>query len=266
MHSALSRLPKWKLDREEDDIRGWALHDVEGRSLGTVGDLIVDTDTQYVTTIVTVDGKEYPAHDVRVGDRVLMLETPQSQVPAATTKSMEEPTPITKARDAVATGKDAVTTTKQKVIAKKESIAGNGPVRAAPGGADEDLVVPLVDEELDVGTRRIETGGKRVASHIVSEPVSRDVVLREERVGVERHAVDRALEAAEAEACFRDAKIEMRAKAEQAVVAKSAHVVEEVILRRDRSERQQRVRDTVRHTDVEITKLNGGASMKGAHG
>jgi uncharacterized protein (TIGR02271 family) len=262
MLGALSKLPRWKLTHKEDDIRGWALRDTEGHILATVSELIVDTDTEHVTTVVTADGKRYPAHDVRLGDHVLTLQTPPAR--PTVMKPKEEPTPIAKAQGAAATAKEAITATKQNVVAKKEAFTGQGAVRAAPGGADGDLVVPLVDEELDVGTRRVDAGGKRASSHVVTEPVSRDVVLREERVAVERRAVDRPLDAAEADVCFRDANIEMHAKAEQAIVGKRAHVVEEVVLKKDMTERQQRVRDTVRHTEAEITELDGTASMKGA--
>jgi len=126
-------------------------------------------------------------------------------------------------------------------------------------------VVPLIDEELEVGTRPVDAGGMRVASHIVAEPVDRELLLREETVKVERHAVDRLLTATEAEERFRDATLEMRATTEIPLVDKRAHVVEEVLLRKDVNERQQRIKDTVRRTEAEVTKLNGkGASHTGA--
>ena len=44
---------------------------------------------------------------------------------------------------------------------------------------------------------------------------------------------------------------------EEAVVSKSARVKEEVVVRKDATERTETVRDTVRREDVEITKEPG---------
>ena len=62
--------PPWELDRREDDIRGWALRDREGHTLGMVDELIVDTRTENVVEVVLGDGKKFSAHDVFVGDHV----------------------------------------------------------------------------------------------------------------------------------------------------------------------------------------------------
>src|SRR4051794_31897709 len=73
MLGALSRLPSWELDRNEEDVRGWPLRDGSGNMLGTVDELIVDTDTQYVTQVVLTDGRKFPAHDVFIGDGMVTL-------------------------------------------------------------------------------------------------------------------------------------------------------------------------------------------------
>ena len=56
---------------------------------------------------------------------------------------------------------------------------------------------------------------------------------------------------------FTDRTIEATESAEEAVVAKTARVVEEVGLRKDVSDRTETVRDTVRREDVEIVKTPG---------
>jgi stress response protein YsnF len=47
--------------------------------------------------------------------------------------------------------------------------------------------------------------------------------------------------------------LEVRETAEEPVVSKTAHVVEEVIVGRETTERTETVRDTVRREDVETT-------------
>jgi stress response protein YsnF len=45
---------------------------------------------------------------------------------------------------------------------------------------------------------------------------------------------------------------------EEAVVAKTARVVEEVVVSKDVTERVETIRDTVRRDEVEIEKIPGG--------
>ena len=75
--------------------------------------------------------------------------------------------------------------------------------------------------------------------------------LHEERVTLERHAVDRPATSADLGA-FQERTIEARATAEEAVVSKTAHVVEEIGIRKDATERTETVHDTVRKTEVEV--------------
>ena len=64
--------------------------------------------------------------------------------------------------------------------------------------ADEDEgrgrgeTVPIVEEELSVGTRKVANGGARVTSSVTERPVEQTVSLREERVKAERRPADRA--------------------------------------------------------------------------
>ena len=51
---------------------------------------------------------------------------------------------------------------------------------------------------------------------------------------------------------FRERVIEVTATGEEAVIAKEAHVVEEITVRKDVTERTQEVADTVRRTEVEV--------------
>jgi len=94
----------------------------------------------------------------------------------------------------------------------------------------------------------------RVFSRIVETPVNESVNLREEHVSVERHPVDQPISALDKNA-FKEQSIELREKAEEAVVQKTARVVEEVVVGKEVSQRQQQVKDTVRRTDVQVEQL-----------
>jgi len=116
--------------------------------------------------------------------------------------------------------------------------------------------IPVVQEDVKIGKRLVERGGVRVFSRVVETPVNETVNLREEQVNVERRPVDQPINPADVGA-FKDKTIELREKAEEAVVQKSARVVEEVVVGKQVSQRQQQVQDTVRHTEVEVQPLQG---------
>ncbi len=68
--------------------------------------------------------------------------------------------------------------------------------------SDREEVIPVAEEEIRVGKREVSRGRVRVHSYVVETPVTEQVNLREERVHVERRAVDRPVTAAD-EALFR---------------------------------------------------------------
>ena len=114
-------------------------------------------------------------------------------------------------------------------------------------------VIPVVEEQLVVGKRDVSRGGVRVRSYVTETPVHEQVRLRDERINVERRSVDQPLSAADTDA-FRERTIDMTATGEEAVVGKTARVVEEVVVSKTASERVEDVSDTVRRTDVEVDR------------
>jgi uncharacterized protein (TIGR02271 family) len=121
--------------------------------------------------------------------------------------------------------------------------------------------IPVVEEQLNVGKREVQRGGVRVFSRVVETPVNESVSLREEHVNVERRPVDRPISTNDASA-FKEQSIELRETAEEAMVQKSARVVEEVLVNKEVSQRKEEIKDTVRHTEVQVENLAGNASMR----
>lgn len=126
---------------------------------------------------------------------------------------------------------------------------------------DEVVNVPVVEEELAVGKRTVETGGVRVHKEVTEQPIEENISLHEERVTVDRRPVDRPVEAADMRA-FENSTIEMREMAEEAVVEKRARVVEEVVVGKESRERTEQIHDTVRRTDVRIEPLVASNTMR----
>ncbi len=119
--------------------------------------------------------------------------------------------------------------------------------------------IPVVQEELKVGKREVQRGGMRVFSRVVETPVDQTIGLREEHVNVERRPVDQPISSADA--AFKEQSIELRETAEEAVVQKSARVVEEVLVGKEVSQRQEQIHDTVRHTEVQVENLAGDTTL-----
>jgi uncharacterized protein (TIGR02271 family) len=127
-----------------------------------------------------------------------------------------------------------------------------------------DVNIPVVEEELQVGTRQVRRGGVRLYTRVTERPVEETVCLRDETVHVERHPVDRP--ATEADfAAAKEGTLEVTETDEEAVARKQARVVEEVVVGKAQEERTETVRDTVRRTEVEVEEL-GSARTRAARG
>ncbi|MGP3698040.1 YsnF/AvaK domain-containing protein [Rhodobacter sp. NSM] len=129
-------------------------------------------------------------------------------------------------------------------------------------GPDNGGAMPNVEEEFSVGKVKTTNGGVRVTSSVRETPVEATVTLRTETVGAERREANRPLEGDEAKAAFKEKTIEMMGTREEAEVHKEARVVGEVELRKEASERQTTVKDTVRKTHVEVERIGDRAAGK----
>lgn len=124
------------------------------------------------------------------------------------------------------------------------------------GGAEQESVIPVLQEELQVGKRTVKAGGVRVYSRLVEDKVHESVELREERARVERRPVDRPASADDLRA-LGERSIEVEETVERPVVQKTARVVEEVVVGKDVRQKTAHIDDTVRHTEVDVQDLGG---------
>ena len=122
--------------------------------------------------------------------------------------------------------------------------------------SEREQVLPLSEEQLDVGKRTVDRGTTRVRRYVVEKPVEENVTLRGERVTVERRQPIETT-ATPGTGAFEERVVEVRETAEEPVVAKTARVTEEVVVGREATERTETVRDTVRREEVEVTDNAG---------
>ena len=110
-------------------------------------------------------------------------------------------------------------------------------------------MIPLAEEILTVGTRKVSTGTTRIRRYVVETPVEKQVNLVRERVVVERRrpVTDKA-----SGEMLTELTVEVTETDEVPVVGKTVRLKEEVVVRTERTEHVETVRDTVRQDEVEI--------------
>ena len=131
-----------------------------------------------------------------------------------------------------------------------------GAVRQTTSGVE---VIPIGEETLNVGTRLVAGETTRVRRIVVETPVEQAVSLREERVVVERRKPT-AAGATATQGILTETAVEMSDSFEVAEVWKSVRVTEEVVLRREVTERHETVRDTVRRDEVVVEQAKRSLS------
>ena len=114
---------------------------------------------------------------------------------------------------------------------------------------DEEIRVPVMEEELTATVRAREAGAVRIEKDVITEEQTLDVPVTEERVRVERRVVDRPVSAADADA-FEETVIEVPLRTEEVDIQKRARVAEEVVVSKEATQRTERVADTVRREEV----------------
>ncbi|MDQ3323048.1 MAG: YsnF/AvaK domain-containing protein [Acidobacteriota bacterium] len=146
----------------------------------------------------------------------------------------------------------------------RQNAAGTTDTTRNTANVQSGTSIPVIEEQLQVGKREVETGGARVRSRVIEKPVEASVRLREEHVVVNRNPVNREVTDADL-TNFKEGDIEITEHAEKAVVGKQARVVEEVEIGKQVTEREETVRDTVRRTDVEVDEIDTDTTRRTAN-
>lgn len=81
----------WHLEHDQQDIRGWELHDASGATLGRVHDLIADTDRGVVETVVLDTGEEFQTDIIDIGydDKIVYLASARAAQPVIEDRDTE---------------------------------------------------------------------------------------------------------------------------------------------------------------------------------
>ncbi len=135
-----------------------------------------------------------------------------------------------------------------------------GNVDSGRSRQSDEVAIPVVEENISVGRREVDSGGVRVTQRVEEQPVREQVTLRDETIEVERVPVDRPVDpdtVRDLDEAFIPVSVEMRERDEVPVVDKQARVVEEVVVDKEVRERTETVEGTVRRTDVDVHEVGG---------
>ncbi|GAB5519930.1 MAG: hypothetical protein RhofKO_21810 [Rhodothermales bacterium] len=206
------------------------------------------------------DDAEFYAEGVRRGGTLVMVDATDANVDrvvdvlnASNPIDLEDRSAYWRENGWTGYDADTAAYTADEVDTERTSYAAYTP-RTETIATEGEEVLEVVEEELKVGKREVQTGGVRVHKHVGERPVEEDVTLREEHVTVERRAVNRP--ATEADFTTGDRVVEMVETAEEVVTAKEARVVEEVVVGKEAMQHTETVRDTVRFTEIDIEHLD----------
>ena len=134
------------------------------------------------------------------------------------------------------------------------------PKTPAPAKLAGEEMLRVAEEQIDVGKRMVESGHTRVRRYVVEKPVEANITLHEEHVEVMRRAISDPAYVKDID--WSDKTIDVTETVEEAVVNKMAHITEEVVIRRQGSDRTQTVHDTVRRQQVDVEHVPVGVGTK----
>jgi uncharacterized protein (TIGR02271 family) len=196
-------------------------------------------------------GRDIAQHEATVygrvvssGGAVLTVRVPESDVPRALS--------ILNAHQAVDLQHRAV---QEGLLtasaAPAATMAAAGIATKARAAAGEE-VLRLAEEQLDVGKRLVQEGTTRIRRFVVETPVEKQITLHEEHVRVIRRVITDPASIRDID--WADKTMEFSETIEEPVIAKSAHIAEEVVIQKEATDQVKTVKDKVRRQQVEVER------------
>lgn len=117
-------------------------------------------------------------------------------------------------------------------------------------GPEEQLIVPVAEERLAVGTRQVEIGEASVTKRVVEEQVMVPVKVRREEIEVIRRKPGEPREEIDDPTIVEVIRIPLRG--EEPVITTRAVVTSEVVINRSTHTEERQIVETVRSTEVSV--------------
>jgi uncharacterized protein (TIGR02271 family) len=237
----LSELPDYKVEPGDPDPRGWTVVTADGRSIGRVEDLVIDTSAMKVRQLIVA-----PTHGASSDSTgTVLLNTSEVDVRNDSHQILARSLPSGFAAAGAAVPDR------------------NTPAR---GTTERDrATLTRSEEELNIGKREVSRGEARVSKHVETEHVSQPVTRRREEVVIERRPVEAG---ARADASISESgEIHVPLMEEEVVVEKRPVVKEELIVGKRTVEERDVVETDVRREKFDIDEgSTPGPSNRGSRG
>lgn len=120
--------------------------------------------------------------------------------------------------------------------------------------AEDNLVVPVIEEDLTAARQPVERGAVRIHKDITEEQQSLDVPVTNEEVNVSRQVVNRAADPADI--AFEEETIRVPIRGEEVVAEKRTRIAEEIDVDKAAVTHNAQVTETVRREEVVIDGEN----------
>jgi uncharacterized protein (TIGR02271 family) len=237
----LTELPDYKVEPGDPDPRGWTVVSTDGRSLGRVEDLVIDTSAMKVRHLI-VSPTHGASSDSATGTMLLNANEVDIQNDAHQIVARSLPSGYTGASAQVPERDTSARSTEHDRATLTRS-----------------------EEELSIGKREVSRGEARVSKHVETEHVSQPVTRRREEVVIERRPVEAG---ARADATIGESgEIHVPLTEEEVVVEKRPVVKEELVVGKRIVEERDVVETDVRREKFDIDEnATPGSPNRGPQG
>ncbi|WWP02469.1 MAG: YsnF/AvaK domain-containing protein [Candidatus Dasytiphilus stammeri] len=124
--------------------------------------------------------------------------------------------------------------------------------RKYSGNESNEEILELAEEQLEVGKKLVKEGSTKVRRFITEKDVELNIPLHEEHTAIFRRCVNKDNPAAMDAIDWSDTVVEMTDSYEKPVINKTAHVVEEVIVRKTGKDHIEKIHEKLRKQEVEV--------------
>ena len=243
---SLNDLSGYKVADGEPDIRGWDVVASDGRRLGRVDDLLVDTQANKVR-YVDVEGGPQGHVTIPIGYARLERDSKQVLVDRLSDDQYSA---------LPAYNRQPITRDYEEQVGRACNLTASS---ATPdfynndAFRDDEMRLTLSEEELAIGKRQVAAGEVGVHKTVETRHVHEEVPLRHEEVEIERRPItDGMMTSGRAEITEDEIRIPLHA--EEAIVEKRVVPTEEIVVRKREVVENESVDTTLRREHAEVER------------
>lgn len=238
----LNQLHGYEVADDDPDIRGWKVMAADGRGIGEVDQLLVDTAAMKVRYL------DVDLDDNLAGDRHALIPIGYARLDPDDRRVFVDGLSTAQVAALPAYGHGPVTRDMDETF--------NRPFASTPQAREGQRETRIVrhEEQLAIGKRRTEAGEVQVHKRVETEHVRQPVQLAHEEVTVERRPITDPARAAGGEARIEGGEIHVPLMAEEAVVEKRVVPREELIVRKREVQEPEVVEAEVRKERIEVDR------------